>query len=82
MYHVYHGHHGHHGHHRHHHQQLFVLWQCWCQGKVSCNSSEAATCNFLPLVATSNHIGIEQIQHTILFQVDFPHISVTQLLLM
>ena len=40
MYHVYHGHHGHHGHHRHHHQQLFVLWQCWCQGKVSCNSSE------------------------------------------
>ena len=35
MYHVYHGHHGH-----HHQQQLFVLWQCWCQGKVSCNSSE------------------------------------------
>ena len=35
---MYHCHHCHHGH--HHHQQLFVLWQCWCQGKVSCNSSE------------------------------------------
>ena len=48
------------------------------KGRSVAIHQRAATCNFLPLVATSNRTGIEQIQK----QVDFPFVSVTQLLLM